>query len=64
MLIRKTLLIRERTETDEMGRPCAPLTRVAALAVLRNPFAGIDQDDLTELFCPPSAPMEQFGVIA
>lgn len=50
MLIRKTLLIRERTETDEMGRPCAPLTRVAALAVLRNPFAGIDQDDLTELF--------------
>jgi len=50
MLIRKTLLIRDRTETDEMGIPCAPLTRVAALAVLRNPFAGIDQDDLTELF--------------
>lgn len=50
MLIRKTMLIRDRTETDEMGTPCAPLTRVAALAVLRNPFAGIDQDDLTELF--------------
>ncbi len=50
MLIRKTMLIRDRTETDEMGAPCAPLTRVAALAVLRNPFAGVDQDDLTELF--------------
>jgi hypothetical protein len=50
MLIRKTMLIRDRTETDEMGAPCAPLNRVAALAVLRNPFAGIDQDDLTDLF--------------
>lgn len=50
MLIRKKMLIRDRTETDEMGAPCAPLTRVAALAVLRNPFAGVDQDDLTELF--------------
>lgn len=50
MLIRKRMLIRDRTETDEMGAPCAPLTRVVALAVLRNPFAGVDQDDLTELF--------------
>ncbi len=50
MLIRKTMLIRDRTDTDEMGIPCAPLTRVAAVAVLRNPFADIDQDDLTELF--------------
>lgn len=50
MLIRKTMLIRDRTATDEMGAPCTPLTRVAALAVLRNPFAGVDQDDLTELF--------------
>lgn len=50
MLIRKTMLILDRTETDEMSAPCAPLTRVTALAVLRNPFAGVDQDDLTELF--------------
>jgi len=50
MLIRKTMLIRDRTETDEMGTPCAPLTRVVALAVLRNPFAGVDQNDLTDLF--------------
>ncbi|SEB04151.1 amino acid synthesis family protein [Rubrimonas cliftonensis] len=50
MQIRKTMLIRDRTETDEMGAPCAPLTRVVALAVLRNPFAGVNRDDLTELF--------------
>lgn len=50
MLIRNTMLIRDRTESDEMVTPCAQLTRVAALAVLRNPFAGIDQDDLTEFF--------------
>jgi len=50
MLIRKMMLIRDLAETDEMGTPCAPLTRVAALAVLRNPFAGVDRDDLTELF--------------
>jgi hypothetical protein len=50
MQIRKTMVIRDRTETDEVGAPCAPLVRVAALAVLRNPLAGIDQDDLTELF--------------
>ena len=50
MLIRKTMLIRDRIESDEMGRPCAPLTRVAALAVLRNPFSGVEKDDLTELF--------------
>ncbi|HKK29992.1 MAG TPA: amino acid synthesis family protein [Alphaproteobacteria bacterium] len=49
MLIRKTMLIRDRTETDETGTPCAPLTRVVALAVLRNPFAATDQEDLTEL---------------
>jgi hypothetical protein len=42
MLIRKPMLIRDRTESDEMGTPCAPFTRVAALAVLRNPIAGID----------------------
>ncbi len=50
MQIRKTMLIRERIETDEMGTPCEPLTRVAALAVLRNPLAGEDQADLSELF--------------
>jgi hypothetical protein len=50
MQIRKTLLIRDRTETDEMGAMCHPLNRVVVVAVLRNPFAGVDQDDLTTLF--------------
>lgn len=50
MLIRKTMLIRERIETDELGVACAPLTRVAACAVLRNPLAGMDREDLFELF--------------
>lgn len=50
MLIRKKLLILDRTETDEMGAPCEPLTRVVAVAVLRNPLAGADRADLSELF--------------
>ncbi|WP_241559978.1 MFS transporter [Solirhodobacter olei] len=43
MQIRKTMLIQERSEIDEMGAPCAPLIRVAALPVPQNPYAGIDQ---------------------
>jgi hypothetical protein len=50
MLIRKTVLVREVIETDELGRPCDPLVRVAAMAVVANPFAAIDQDDLSALF--------------
>lgn len=50
MEIRKTIVIRERIETDENGVACTPLTRVAAVAVVRNPYAGTDQDDLAELF--------------
>ena len=38
MEIRKTLLIREVLEADGVGKPCAPITRAAALAVVRNPF--------------------------
>lgn len=49
MHIRKTLLIHERIGTDERGASCAPLSRVAAVAILRNPFAGQDQEDLSEL---------------
>ncbi len=50
MHIRKTLLIHERISTDERGASCASLSRVAAVAILRNPFAGKDQDDLSDLF--------------
>lgn len=50
MQIRKTLFIKETIETDGVGKPCPPITRVAALAVLRNPFAGQVVEDLSELF--------------
>lgn len=50
MDIRKTVFTREIITADEMGRPCDPITRVAAMAVARNPFAGMDQDDLSQLF--------------
>ena len=33
-----------------MGKPCGPITRAAAMAVVRNPFAAMDQDDLSQLF--------------
>ncbi len=47
---RKTLLIREIIEADAVGEACAPITRVAAIAVVRNPFAGQFVEDLTPLF--------------
>ncbi len=51
MEIRKTLLLRETTETDETGKPCPPVVRVVALAVIRNPFAGQGHTaDLSPLF--------------
>lgn len=50
MDIRKTVFAREIITSDEMGRPCAPITRVAAMVVFKNPFSGIDQDDLSRLF--------------
>lgn len=50
MEIRKTIFTREVITTDEMGKPCDPVTRVVAMAVVKNPFAGIDQQDLSKLF--------------
>ena len=50
MDLRKAIFIKEIISSDEMGEPCAPITRVAAMAVVRNPFAGIAQDDLSQLF--------------
>ncbi len=47
--IRKTSVIVEETRTD-MGRPVDPPTRkAAAIAVVRNPFAGRYVEDLDEL---------------
>jgi len=50
MDIRKTVFIKEIIAADEMGRPCDPITRVAAMAIVRNPFAGIEQKDVSQLF--------------
>ncbi|WP_299356466.1 amino acid synthesis family protein [uncultured Shimia sp.] len=48
--IRKTVVTREIIAADEMGKPCDQITRVAAMAIMRNPYAGIDQQDLSQLF--------------
>lgn len=50
MKIRKTIFIKEIITTDEMGHCCDPVTRVAAMAVFKTPFAGTDQEDLSNLF--------------
>ncbi len=50
MTVRKTLLIREVIETDGLGQPCDAITRVAAIAVVRNPFADQFVQDLSPLF--------------
>lgn len=50
MIVRKTIFTKEIITSDEMGKACAPITRVAAMAVVRNPFAGQDRDDLSDLF--------------
>jgi len=50
MDIRKTIFTKEIITTDEMGQVCDPITRVAAMAVVKNPFADISQTDLSALF--------------
>jgi len=50
MDIRKTVLIKETVQADGTGKPCKPITRVVAAAVVRNPFAGRYVEDLSPLF--------------
>jgi hypothetical protein len=50
MEVRKTMLIKETIEADGFGKPCDPITRVAALAVIQNPLAGRFVEDLSSLF--------------
>jgi len=50
MSARKTVFIREVIEADVYGTPCEPITRVAALAVVNNPYAGGYAEDLSKLF--------------
>jgi hypothetical protein len=50
MELRKTVIVKETIEADDFGGTCTPIVRVAALAVIRNPFAVTKADDLTPLF--------------
>ena len=50
MQLRKTLILRETVETDETGVANRPITRVVAMAVVQNPAAGRQLDDLSPLF--------------
>ncbi|MEQ9641758.1 MAG: amino acid synthesis family protein [Alphaproteobacteria bacterium] len=50
MQLRKIVTVRERIETDATGKACPPITRVAQLAVVRNPCIGRFAEDLGELF--------------
>lgn len=48
--LRKTLILTEVAERDALGRPHAPITRAVGMAVIRNPYAGLDVEDLSALF--------------
>jgi len=50
MDIRKTVVIKETIEADGVGEACDPITRVVAVAVIQNPFAGRFVKDLSPLF--------------
>ena len=50
MELRKTVIVKETIEADDLGLASAPVVRVAALAVIRNPFAGKKANDLAPLF--------------
>lgn len=50
MDVRKTLITKETVYGDGLGVECAPITRIVAMAVVRNPFAGRDVADLSPLF--------------
>jgi len=44
------VVIKETIEADGVGEACDPITRVVAVAVIRNPFAGDFAKDLSPLF--------------
>jgi len=50
MDIRKTILIKETIAADAFGKACNPITRVVAVAVIQNPFAGKFVENLSPLF--------------
>ncbi len=50
MTVRKTSLLKETIESDGVGQACSPIVRVAAMAVVKNPYAGQFAADLSLLF--------------
>ena len=50
MKLRKTMIIKETTERDGSGKACDTITRVVAIAVIQNPFAGTFVEDLSPHF--------------
>jgi len=50
MITRKIVFIKDITNTDSYGKACDPITRVVAMAVFKNPFAGYFEENLSPLF--------------
>jgi hypothetical protein len=50
LLTRKIVFFRETLMADQLWVPSQTITRVAAAAVVKNPFAGRQVDDISELF--------------
>ena len=50
MDVRKIVMTKETILADGVGESCTPITRVVAVAVVRNPFAGRFEADLAPLF--------------
>ncbi len=47
---RKIVILKETIAADGVGKTCVPITRVVAMVVIRNPFAGRFVEDLSPLF--------------
>ena len=50
MTARKTVFVKERVVAEAGSPALRPVCRVAAIAVIQNPFAGRFEEDLSALF--------------
>ena len=50
MTVRKTVFVKERVVAEAGSLALRPVCRVAAIAVIQNPFAGRFEEDLSALF--------------
>lgn len=50
MNVRRIVVMEDRVFVDPYGKSAPAVTRAAAIAVVKNPFAGRHQDDLSALF--------------